>query len=159
MEIRGKQKLEDRILIFRFVSFFSPLLHNNLLMLRNNGENKRKEAKIKIPSSNFCSPPISAHCVQISADNAKTWGFLVFHNSLNNPQYLTLFRGVGKFTYPSGFLQISEKIGRPQACDFLTFNFDLFYTFSENFSPIGGIVPELWPICWRYLSKFAHFPI
>ena len=49
------------------VSHFSPLLHNNLLMLRNNGEKIETEWKIKIPSSNFCSPLISARCVQISA--------------------------------------------------------------------------------------------
>ena len=64
---RWTKVLADGILIFCFVSLFSPLLHNNLLMLRNNGEKSETKRKIKILSSNFCSPLISAHCVQISA--------------------------------------------------------------------------------------------
>ena len=42
-------------------------LKNISKLLCNNGEKCETKRKIKILSSNFCSPLISAHCVQISA--------------------------------------------------------------------------------------------
>ena len=69
----------------------------------------------------------------------------IHHNKCNEKgvKRFNPIPGVGKFTYPSGFLLISAKLSKSQACNFMTFNFNLFYTFSENFSPIGSIVPEL----------------